>query len=288
MAGSASHTFGELIGTFFEESMKSPIQKVATQYGLYFDCQGPRQARDTLNVSWKDINGSKHDLDYVIERNGSENQIGSPVAFIELAWRRYTKHSKNKAQEITAAITPIARKYSDCNPFKGAILCGVFTKPSLEQLKGQGFCVLYIPYDKMVEIFNRHGVDIFYDETTTEKEFKKKIQQWRHADLEAIASDLLETNKREIQEFIEALEKVIMRSIKCIYVLPLHGAAVVLPDADTAINFIDSYCTMPDNSTIQLYIIQVHFNDGSEIKCEFKNKDLAKIFLENIKRIVIQ
>ena len=44
--------------------------------------------------------GNVHDLDYVFEQGGTEATIGQPKAFIEIAWRRYTKHSRNKAQEI--------------------------------------------------------------------------------------------------------------------------------------------------------------------------------------------
>lgn len=285
MADSASHTFGELIGNFFEEAMKLPVSQIAKKYGLYFDSKGRRPARKTLKVTWLDVNGSKHDLDYVIEKNGSDDAIGRPIAFIELAWRRYTKHSKNKVQEITAAITPIAQRYSECNPFKGAILCGVFTEPSLMQLKGQGFCVLYIPYEKMVNVFKKHNVDIFYDEATEEEVFRNKIQQFEKADLDAIKKDLLEYNKTEIDAFTGALEKVIQRSIKSVYVLPLHGKAEILPSADAAINYIDSYTEMPPGVTIQLYLIQISFNDGSEIKGEFKSKDLAKDFLRRINQL---
>lgn len=287
MAGSASHTLGELIGNFFEEAMKLPMRRVANKHGLYFDCKGKRVARKSLKVTWVDINGSSHDLDYVIEKNGSETTIGHPIAFIELAWRRYTKHSKNKVQEITAAITPVVQKYSDYNPFKGAILCGVFTESSLRQLEGQGFCVLYIPYSKMVRVFKDHNVDIFYDETTEEKVFEDKIQQFAMADKKAITEDLLKHSKSEIDAFTTALEKVINRTIKSVYVLPLHGKAEILPSADAAISYIDSYSEIPANVAIQLYIIQVSFNDGSEIKGEFKDKVLAKAFLKNMKSLEI-
>jgi hypothetical protein len=59
-------------------------------------------------VTWQDGYGNKHDLDYVLERGGDEERLGVPAAFIESAWRRYTKHSKNKVQEIEAAVMPVA------------------------------------------------------------------------------------------------------------------------------------------------------------------------------------
>ena len=77
-----------------------------------------------------DSKGNTHILDYVMEEGGSEAVQGRPRAFIEIAWRRYTKHSKNKAQEIQGAITPLAETYQDSHPFLGAVLAGEFTEPS--------------------------------------------------------------------------------------------------------------------------------------------------------------
>jgi len=76
--------------------------------------------------------------------------MGTPAAFIEVAWRRYTKHSRNKAQEIQGAILPLAEKFRWSNPFLGAVLAGVFTDGSLEQLRSLGFHVLYFPYETLV------------------------------------------------------------------------------------------------------------------------------------------
>ena len=279
MANSASHRFGELIGNFFEHCMKSPVQSLAQKYNLYFDNVGQRAARKTKTVTWTDLYGSKHDLDYVIEKDGSDVQVGVPIAFIEVAWRRYTKHSKNKAQEITAAVEPIVAKYREVNPFKGAIICGEFTETSIEQLKGRGFAVLYIPYSEMVQCFKKYGVDLSYDESTEENEFASKIEQFEKADKLALKNELLKHNSSVINNFMITLENVIRRTIKSIYILPLHGKASILNSIESAIGFIDSYKTMPPDATFQSYVIQIYFNDGSEIKAELKDNDMAKSFL---------
>jgi len=109
MAKSQSHTLGEFIGAFFEDLMKKPIRDFANKNGLFFDTVGPRKARGGSKLTWTDVHGSKHDLDFVLEKGGTEEIIGEPVAFIELAWRRYTKHSKNKAQEISGTSMPFVR-----------------------------------------------------------------------------------------------------------------------------------------------------------------------------------
>ncbi len=71
MAKSQSHTLGEFIGTFFEDLMKKPISEFAEKSGLYFDTIGPRKARKGKKLTWTDVHGSKHDLDFVLEKGGT-------------------------------------------------------------------------------------------------------------------------------------------------------------------------------------------------------------------------
>lgn len=280
MAKSNSHTLGEMIGNFFEEVMKSPINQLCNNHNVYFDSIGPRKARRRKKITWEDINGSKHDLDYVIERDGTETQIGIPIAFIELAWRRYTKHSKNKVQEIAGAVLPIAEKYCEYVPFKGAILSGVFTKPSLEQLKKQGFNVLYIPFEKVVASFKKYGIDIYYDEKTSEDDLDKIITAWEHSDkIGNIKQDFINENQKEIDKFLNALELSIKRQIKYIFVLPLHGKEVRFQEINKAIEFLSIYNSLPKNAKIDRYVVGIAFNDGSKIDCMFKDKQMAVDFL---------
>jgi len=46
--------------------------------------------------------------DHVLERGGTDAMRGVPAAFIETGWRRCTKHSRNKAQEIQGAVLALA------------------------------------------------------------------------------------------------------------------------------------------------------------------------------------
>lgn len=108
MALSPPHRWGQIIGQEFLEVAIEPLMRdVATVHGLFLDQKGKRSARTGRKISWVDVYGNQHDLDFVLERNGSDTSIGIPVAFIETAWRRYTKHSRNKAQEIQGAILPL-------------------------------------------------------------------------------------------------------------------------------------------------------------------------------------
>lgn len=280
MAKSPSHILGEIIGNFFEDVMKAPIRRLCNKYKVYFDTIGPRPARSTKKISWTDINGSNHDLDYVIERNGSPTKIGTPIAFIELAWRRYTKHSKNKVQEISGAILPIAEKYKEFAPFKGAILSGEFTEPSLKQLENQGFNILYIPFKKIVNSFKKYGVNIFFDENTSEQDLTEIVDRVKACNsLDKIGRDLLNSSKKEIKSFVNALELSIKRQIDYIFVLPLHGKEVRFNTVESAISFIKEYSKIPEDATIDRYVVGIFFNDGSQVNCVFKDQLMAIDFL---------
>lgn len=287
MAKSESHTLGEFIGTFFEDLMKKPIQDFAKKNNLYFDTYGERMARPSKKLTWTDINGSKHDLDFVLEKDGTEEIIGTPVAFIELAWRRYTKHSKNKAQEISGALNPICEKYELVKPFKGAILCGHFTENALEQLKNDSFSVLYIPFEKLVAAFMKYGFDIDFNEDTSESEFKKKNTQLAKRSnlhlLQNVREELLCSCSDEINNFIQSLESSYHRKIKTISILPLHGVRMEVTDICSAISFINGYSALPDNSVLEYIEIVVCYNNDSMIRCQFKEKQEVIDFLNRIK-----
>src|SRR3990172_6168045 len=109
MAESPAHKFGQVIGELLETVVLPQLDAFCKNQGLYLDHQKKgRPARTGKKVTWEDQYGNVHDLDFVIERDGTDEKNGRPLAFIETAWRRYIKHSRNKAQEIQGAILPLA------------------------------------------------------------------------------------------------------------------------------------------------------------------------------------
>ena len=174
MAESFSHKFGQIIGDLLELAIEPHLRRFAKGNNLYLDKKGVRAGRKGKKLSWIDGKENSHDLDFVLERGGTEKLIGVPVAFIETAWRRYTKHSRNKSQEIQGAILPLAEKHRNSSPFIGVVLAGEFTAGSLTQLKSSGFCVLHFSYDTVIRAFRKFKIDADFDESTSEKDFKKK------------------------------------------------------------------------------------------------------------------
>lgn len=282
MAVSLAHTFGQLIGNVLEDAIAPTLRKFAGTHGLYLDMKGPRAARVGKKVTWTDMYGNAHDLDFVLERGGTDDTIGAPVAFIETAWRRYTKHSRNKAQEIQGAIHVLSLTHKYSCPFTGVILAGVFTAGALTQLKSLGFHVLYFPYDSLVQAFKSVGVDADFDEDTPEKAFRAKIRSWNALSKQAqqgVAANLVKTHKQDVDAFIDALDKTVSRRIDKIIVIPLHGKEAECSSADEAIAFLSTYQSSGVQGKVYKYEIHIRYNNGDHITAEFTSKDTAVEFL---------
>lgn len=286
MAKSQSHILGEFLGNFLEDALKPRVSAFARKEKLFFDCAGPRKSRRGNKVRWQDVNGNHHDLDFVLERNGSNSRTGDPAAFIELAWRRYTKHSKNKVQEISGAVNPICEKYRHLCPVKAAVLCGVFTATSVNQLRNEGFVVLHIDVDLFERAFQKAGLDIHYDESTSESVFRKMneaLTDRANAKRIAVAKrNLLAFCANGIGSFFEELRHSISRKVTRVLVLPLHGVQSTLSAIDDAIRFIGSYRTLPECHEFQGFEIKVEFANGGFVSGRFPGRNDAIDFLRRL------
>lgn len=281
MAESLSHKFGQIIGDLLELALEPNLQKFARKHKLYLDKKGERKARSGKKVSWTDSKGNKHDLDFVLERGGTENKIGVPIAFIESAWRRYTKHSRNKAQEIQSAVLPLATKYKSSSPFVGVVLSGVFTEGALNQLKSLGFGVLYFPYETVVKAFAKFGINAAFDEKTAEADFRKKIDNWNILPNKVdVAKELLKLNKKSVDEFLSLLSDSVSRFIERIIILPLHGQETVSNSVNEAIDFLKKYSEDKPKLPLSKYEIIIKYNTGDRIEASFKDKKDTIKFLE--------
>jgi hypothetical protein len=282
MAKSPAHKWGQIIGDFLEEVFATELAKFARKHKLYLDIHGARPARSGKKVSWVDSFENSHDLDFVLERNGSKTKIGEPVAFIESAWRRYTKHSRNKAQEIQGAILPLVATHKNFAPFMGVMLAGEFTGGALTQLRSLGFHILYFPYDLILQAFKKFGIDASTEESTTEKDFQEKISKWGSFDRKRnLARYLLKLNQQEVNTFFKSLEKTVSRFIESISILPLHGFSSTLTTVKEAIYFVESYQSQNGNLPILKYEVIVRYNNKDKVEGIFNSKELVIDFLES-------
>lgn len=281
MALSPSHKFGQIIGDILENAMHRYLKVFADKHNLYLDSIGPRPARSGKKVSWIDSFGNKHDLDFVLERNGTSDKIGVPVAFIESAWRRYTKHSRNKAQEIQGAILPLATTHSHSAPFLGVILAGVFTEGALAQLKSRGFEILYFEYESVQTAFSNVGLDASFDEDTSAEEFSDKIKKWEDFEnKQSVIEELVELNRNKLDDFLKALEESVNRYIHEVRILPLYGNTQILPSINDAITFLNaSSFNDPTGSEFIRFDIRIIYSNGDKIEANFANVANALSFL---------
>lgn len=283
MAESPSHKFGQLIGNLLEKSLESHLRTLLNGYNFYLDTPGERPARGAKKkITWTDKFNNKHDLDFVIEKAGTANEFGTPQAFIEVAWRRYTKHSRNKAQEIQGAITPLKETYSAEAPFTGILLAGEFTGGSITQLKSLGFEVLYFSYNSVIDSFQKVDVDVFFDENTSTEELSEKVEAIERLSDEnwnIVAEHLYEDNAEEVNHFLEALEDCMARSIASIRILPLYGTEIELSGVQEAMDYIDNFEENDAQSFVK-FEIRVLYSNGDKIEANFSNKTSVTNFLE--------
>ena len=293
MAESLAHRWGQIIGDGFEMFVRNVLGEVAQRHGLYLDFKRPRKTRGGQGkVTWQDGYGNKHDLDYVLERGGTEETLGVPIAFVESAWRRYTKHSKNKVQEIEAAVMPIALTFSRHQPFCGAVLAGEFTRNALHQLESKGFGVLHIPYASILAAFRELGIDASSEDGaggTTEEQFREKITKWESLPQPQATNRLLAKlyalHQREIVDFKQRLEAALTRLVASIRLTVLRGHSVECPDVESAIVYLieeeKAYRLREDGEHREAFEVPVRFNTGARIEATFPKRAEAITFLRS-------
>jgi hypothetical protein len=266
-----------------EEILLPQLRAFTDARGLYLDAQGARHpARKGKKVAWEDKYGNTHDLDFVIEKEGSRDKLGRPVAFIEAAWRRYTKHSRNKAQEIQGAILPVAEKYEWDQPFLGSVLAGVFTEGSLTQMKSSGFDVLLFPYESIVKSFATVGIDAEFDEDTPDKLFAEtvdKIEALSEQDREKLEKWLINDNRSALDSFLDSLGRALDRQIESVQVIPLSGTQYEFSSVDDATVFVNSFDEAKTDGQFRKYEILVKYSNGDRIDATFSDKEGATGFL---------
>lgn len=289
MALSPSHRFGQIIGELLEEVMGPQFEIFCGSRGLYLDKSGVRgAARDGKKVSWLDKYGNSHDLDFVIEKGGSTNVRGRPLAFIEAAWRRYTKHSRNKAQEIQGAVLPIAEKYEWDKPFLGVILAGVFTNGSLIQMKTSGFEVALFPYESIVAAFTSVNIIINFDEKTPDAVFQRTVDSIEAIPpgvREQLKKNLVGMNQDILNKFFIKLQATLDRQIEQIILIPLHGQQSEFGAVGDAIKFVKNYLedTLRDG-IFRKYEIIVRYTNNDKIDASFQDKEKAVAFLRYVEQ----
>ncbi|MCD6371836.1 MAG: hypothetical protein J7L39_03915 [Candidatus Aenigmarchaeota archaeon] len=285
MVTSPGHKLGQMIGNFLEQMFGKDLVSFSERYGFYCDRKGerPNVRGRKRKVTWQDNRGNSHDMDFVIERNGSFERKGKPIAFIELAWRRYTKHSRNKAGEIEGALLPLKETYRETCSFIGVIIAGEFTEGGIKQLISNDIQVLHIPFNIIAECFQMKGINLNYPEDASDNLKRDIIQHWEslsNKDIEEIEACIKRRIERDYRRFMNAIEQSLLRRIEIIRLISLFGEEKVFSGIKEAIRFIEEAPeTNTDKYEFKGYEIYVRFTNGDKFEGRFHNKDMALNFL---------
>lgn len=282
---SPGHKLGQLIGNFFEGFFSKRLINLAEGLGFYCDKKGlrPKVRGKKRKVTWTDSEGNIHDMDYVFERNGTRDEKGEPVAFIELAWRRYTKHSRNKAGEIQAALVPLGNTYRNTCNFLGAILSGEFTEGARRQLTSHNINILYIRYRKVVDVFLTKGINLDYPEDATNQQKYELVEAWENlsqSDLNDIEKAFAESIKSDYEKFVRSLKSALLRKIERVRILPLFGNEMVFTSVIDAIAAIEEHdIILEEGAKVCKFEIYIQFTNGDKIEGSFHEREEALKFL---------
>jgi len=288
MARAPGHRLGQIIGNELEAAVEPLLRAFAEEHKLYLDKKGPRLTRPRrVKVVWTDALGNAHELDYVLERGGTNSKVGAPAAFIETAWRRYTKHSRNKAQEIQGAVSALLERYRHVKPFAGVVLAGVFTDGSLDQLRSNGFSVVHIPYGTVVDIFNKFGIDISAEESTSDEQVQEQVRRYDSLDQterRVLRAALRHAVSDQLHDFTTKLTMTVLRHVESVSVVPLHGRPQTFDDVLAAIEMIRGYGGVADLPLplIRLEVI-VRYSNDDRIVAEFGQAEDAVNFLDSFR-----
>jgi len=285
MAAAPGHTFGGRIGDIVELALEPALRQFAEQHGLYLDRKAPRAARNgRKKVTWIDDKGNAHELDFVLERGGTPDKFGDPVAFIESAFRSYTKHSRNKVQEIQGAVMPLVESHGRAAPFIGVMLAGMWTDGSKTQLQSLGFKLLVFSQADVANAFRTVGVDTEWQEGTSDEELLRRVNAVKElttTQRAQVCAALLGQRPDDVAIFMEALKASITRQVTYVRVTPLHGLVREWQSIEQAIEFVDHYVEGEISRPFARYEVELHYSNGDELRGRFRDKTDAITYLRS-------
>lgn len=284
---SPGHKLGQIVGVLLEQLLVDPLKQFAARHQLYCDCKGSRPGvRAGSKVTWIDSRGNRHDLDYVLERGGSAERRGEPVAFIESAWRRYTKHSRNKSGELEGALLPLRASYSTVR-FLGALLAGEWSEGGLQQLRSAGIEVLHIPFQTIVDAFLTQGLRIDYPERATTQEkaaLNQILERLSEGQLGTVSAAMWGAIERDYRPFEGKMADAITEVPFRVRIITLYGDEVVYQTVAEAIRELENPTAARELNLAfaRGYEVFIDYASGSSVTGRFQTKMELVQFLKRV------
>jgi hypothetical protein len=172
----------------------------------------------------------------------------------------------------------------------GAVIAGVFTAPSIEQLKSCGFETLYFEYSDIVKAFEVVNVDASFEESTSDEDADAKIESLQRLSddqYRMVFDKIITSSQDKVTRFKNKLETSLDRQVSRIIIAPLYGISSAFDTIDEALIYLDEFDsgTLPETIVFQKLYIQVEYTNADKISGEFSNQGNAKAFLENMIRV---
>lgn len=265
---SAGHKLGQLIGDWFENYFVLPLlNEVAARLDLYLDNRFVDRPARGEKIIWRDVDGNGVDYDFVLELDGTDEQMGIPVAFIECFWRRGSRHSKDKARDDSGKLMPMRTTYPTAR-FLGIVAAGDFTEPARDLVRSREIDLFYVPKDKVVQAFAKSGLQMDYPDTATEaaklalastfeRNFSSRVSK-------TVAKSLINlVGKVAVASYIDRVKARLSALPQEIRIIWRHEATpIVFRSVNEVADFLNRPVFAMDNPQ-ESYVYQVTYSDGT-------------------------
>lgn len=166
-------------------------------------------------------------------------------------------------------------------------MAGEFTEPALNQLKNNGFTVIYIPYADVIKAFKRADFNIAFNETTPHEVYtnaSQRLAKLTEREKEDLCKALTALCKGETEKFMEKLRATLERVITRVSLLPLFGEKYDCTDIQEAIDKLDEIDLITPTGKLERIEIIVDYNNGDSIRGSFQSKVSAIEFLKKVEQ----
>jgi hypothetical protein len=288
--GSAGHALGQLIGDWWERYICLPqLEIIAKDLQLYLDSRFKTRECRGEKLQWADVTGQTVDYDFVLELGGSAQSGGIPVGFIEVFWRRGSRHSRDKARDDSGKLLPMRQTYPTAR-FLGIMAAGDFSRPAIDFLNDRFINLLFIPKEKIVGAFAAQGLTIDYPDRTPESDKRLLADNFRRDFTEQkktiVAQTLIKDyGQSNFSAYLSKINSFLSASPQEIKIYEsLVSPPMIFHSVHEATLFIEKPFFSHENNR-KVYQYEILFSDGSHFSDEVDSHEELKNLHAKLKEL---
>jgi hypothetical protein len=288
--GSAGHALGQLIGDWWERYICLPqLEIVAKELQLYLDSRFKERTCRGEKLQWADATGQTVDYDFVLELGGSAQLRGIPVGFIEVFWRRGSRHSRDKARDDSGKLLPMRQTYPTAR-FLGMMAAGDFSRPAIDFLNDRFINLLFIPKEKIVGAFAAQDLIIDYPDRTPEVDKRILVDSFRRdftqEKKQLVAQTLVKDyGQSNFSAYLGKINSFLSASPQEIKIYEsLVSPPMIFHSVSDASRFLEKPVFSHENNQ-KVYQYEILFSDGSYFSDEVDSLDALKKLHAKLKEL---